>query len=63
MFVVVTYPRYGGPELDHPDLHWGPGALESARAERDEKAARTAEAGRHEHHGIAEVIELEDEDA
>jgi hypothetical protein len=62
-YVVVTFNQASGcPELDYPDLHWGPGALERAKDERDDKAARTAEAGRGERHVIAEVTELEDDD-
>jgi hypothetical protein len=63
MFAVLTINQASGcPEFDYSDLHWGPGALDAARAERDDKRARTAEVGRGERHVIAEVIELEDED-
>jgi hypothetical protein len=61
MYVVLTYNQASHcPELDYSDVHWGPGALDSARAERDDKAARTAEVGRGERHVIAEVTELEE---
>ena len=62
-FITVTYNQASGcPGLDFPDLHWGPGALESAEAERDAKRAETAAVGRGERHIVAEVIELEDGD-
>jgi hypothetical protein len=63
MLCVVTYNQINGwPEFEYPDLHYGPGALDAARAERDDKQARTAARGRGERHVIAEVIELEDDD-
>ena len=58
-FVVVTWNQASNtPGLEYCDLHWGPGALDDARAEQDWKATETRRIGRRERHEVAAVMSL-----
>ena len=59
-YVVVTFNQASHqPELDYADLHTN---VDDAVAERDAKAAETAQIHRRERHVVAMVLEMDDDD-